>query len=146
MSVFVVPVVALCIPMVVVPTALWLRHARIVREMEHAERMRALEVGVDLRPVAGLTWPGAAVCIALGAGVPVVTFALAIAAVILGEVEPPVFTVPLILGLGGIVAAWVLGNRLSSAPSAVDGRASAWPTAKPAHYDPDAFDVVGSRG
>ena len=45
MEVILIPIIALMIPIVIVPTALAFRHARFLREVEHKERMRAMELG-----------------------------------------------------------------------------------------------------
>ena len=40
-----IPIVALAIPIVLVPVVLGICHARNERELEHSERMKALELG-----------------------------------------------------------------------------------------------------
>ena len=44
----IIPIVAMAIPIVLVPVVLGIRHARLERELEHAERMKALELGRTL--------------------------------------------------------------------------------------------------
>ncbi len=46
MSPILIPLTALLIPIVIVPTSLWFRHRLRVREMEHVERIRAMELGI----------------------------------------------------------------------------------------------------
>src|SRR5579883_384145 len=41
----VIPIVGMAIPITLVPIILGLKHARYTRELEHAERMKALELG-----------------------------------------------------------------------------------------------------
>ena len=48
MSVAIIPIVGMSIPIILVPVILGLRHARLERELEHAERMKALELGRTL--------------------------------------------------------------------------------------------------
>ena len=70
MSTVLIPIAALMIPIVIVPTSLWFRHRSRVLQLAHAERIRAMELGiVNRNPQMG--WPGAAVCIGMGAGVPI---------------------------------------------------------------------------
>ncbi len=42
MDPLIIPIVALLIPMIIVPTAMGIKHARYLREVEHKERMRAM--------------------------------------------------------------------------------------------------------
>jgi hypothetical protein len=72
----ILPLVALLIPIILVPTILGLRHARIDRELEHRERMRALELGRTL-PKDEPWWSPGRIALAIGAGVPMVVFFLA---------------------------------------------------------------------
>ena len=48
MDPLIIPIVALLIPMIIVPTAMGIKHARYLREVEHTERMRAMELGQTL--------------------------------------------------------------------------------------------------
>ena len=41
----IIPLAALGIPIIVVPTAMAFKHAARLRELDHTERMRALELG-----------------------------------------------------------------------------------------------------
>ena len=45
MDPLIIPIVALLIPIIIVPTALGIKHAKFLREVKHAERMRAMELG-----------------------------------------------------------------------------------------------------
>jgi len=45
MDPLIVPLAALTIPIVVAPTAIAFKHVQRLRELEHIERMRALELG-----------------------------------------------------------------------------------------------------
>ena len=45
MDPLIIPIVALLVPIIIVPTALGIKHARYLREVEHAERMRAMDQG-----------------------------------------------------------------------------------------------------
>ena len=64
-----IPIMALLIPIIVAPTAIVFRYVRFHREIKHAERMRALELG---RPFPGDEpwWSPERIIVAIGAGVP----------------------------------------------------------------------------
>ena len=146
MNPLVIPVVALMVPMVIVPTALWFRYRLRVREMEHAERIRSIELGAALPTEGRLNWPGAALCIAIGGLVPIGSMLAAWGVVAQNADEGGVFGIALVVSCVAIWAAQSLANRMLRGagevePSPENSRA----TAK-SHHDPDAFDVVGSRG
>src|SRR5438445_4403732 len=87
MSPFVIPLLALLIPLVVAPTAIGCKLARSFREMEHAERMKALELGRTL-PQDEPWWTPARICVAIGAGVPVSSMGLGVVgSLLLGHTE-----------------------------------------------------------
>ena len=44
----IIPIVGMLIPIIIVPTALGFKHARYLRQVEHEERMRAMELGQTL--------------------------------------------------------------------------------------------------
>lgn len=143
MDPLVIPIVALLIPIIIVPTAMGIKHARFLREVEHAERMRAMELG---RTLAGdESWTPAGLAATIGAGVPIVALALAVFA---GRMIPD----PLVLaaawkaagmvGLGGVVC----GTALAFLHFSNRAAAMALPVDKKPAYDPDEFDVVGRRG
>src|SRR6266481_3073495 len=48
MNTAVIPIMGMAIPIILVPTIMGLRHARLERELEHRERMKALELGRTL--------------------------------------------------------------------------------------------------
>ena len=143
----VIPIVGMMIPIVIVPTSLWFRHRLRVREMEHIERIRSLELGIA-PPPPGINWPGATLCLGLGAGVPVGTMLVAWGAVALNDVSIEVFGIALVTSLMAIWAAQALASRMMGKP---DDQPATKPdrkqqTSKPTALDPDAYDVVGSRG
>src|SRR4051812_43099259 len=65
-----IPLAGIALPMVLVPTIMGMRQANKKREYQHAERMRALELG---QPIPGQSHWAAAVA-AIGAGVPLASF------------------------------------------------------------------------
>ena len=116
---------------------LGIRSEQRKRELEHAERMRAIEAG---RPLPGdLPWwtPGR-VAVAIGAGVPLGAFAVAGSTVIGGDIGPEfVWPSAGAVGVAAVICGTVLAARLPHPTSAPEGRA-----AKP-YVDPDAFEVAG---
>ncbi len=153
MSPILIPVMALLIPIVVVPTSLLFRHRLRVREMEHDERIRAMELGIGMAPrKTEISWPGAAVCIGIGAGVPIGSMLVAWLAVLTNNnLSGEVFGIPMLISFAAIWTAKSLANRMMGLPdddesaTAPDRVQAARETAKP-KFDPDAYDVVGSRG
>ena len=106
----VIPIVAVMIPMVVVPTSLYFKHARHLRELEHAERMKALAVGRYL-PQDEPWWSPPRLCLAIAAGVPASVFFFAwMASESLGFHEE-IWVSAGIVGLAGVVSGSLLANR-----------------------------------
>jgi hypothetical protein len=144
MDPLIIPVVALLLPVVLVPTIMSIKHRHTVREWEHLERMRALATGVSRvgnseypRSIAaiGTVVPAAAVCMAFLTstegpsevdGVPVSAIAWGCAAVI-------------------SLAAFATSLLLALIHGRPDRSASQLQTAKPV-FEPDAFDVASHRG
>ena len=142
MSVFLIPIVAMLIPMIIVPTALGFKHARFLREKEHAERMKALELGRTLAE--DESWTPANIAVAIGAGVPLGSLGIAWLA---GQTSPfvaqPISVAAGIIGLGGVICGTILALRHSSTRHQ---QAFPYQSEEKLAYDPDTFDVVGSRG
>ncbi len=142
MSVLLIPIVAMMIPMIIVPTALALKHARFVREREHAERMKALELGLALPE--DESWTPAGIAVAIGVGVPLGSLAIAWLAGQTSHVAAQPLAVSAgAIGLGGVICGTILALRHSSDRQRL---ASLYPPEEKLAYDPDTFDVVGSRG
>lgn len=135
-----IPVTGIMVPIVIVPTVLVMAHLRRRREMEHRERMRALELGHPLP--ASNAWPALA-AIAIGAIVPGAAFVCAtIASTLVRHAEAP-WACASGVGLTAVIAGAILAGRLPGSRAAADVDPHA--NGKPA-FDPDAFDVVGRRG
>ena len=143
MNPLVIPILALLIPIVVAPTAMWVKYAQRQRELEHAERIRALELGRTL-PKDEAWWTLPRISVAIGAGVPAAVFFCAWQA---GRTQgdPSVTWVAAsVVGLAAVVCGsglslWHFSRHDQSAHLA-DGF-----HAKP-QFDADAYDVVSSRG
>lgn len=135
-----IPIIGVSIPIVVVPTVLAFRHAKYLREVEHKERMLAMQLGKTLPGDESWTSPGRLIA-AIGAGVPLAALVVAFAADKAHGVqgEAPWMACALI-GISGVIGGTVLAYRHLFGPS--ESQSVAF---KPAH-DPDAFDVVGRRG
>ena len=117
------------------------------KEMEHAERMKSLEMGLVAQP-SGLDWPAASVCIAVGAGVPIGSFVVAWLAMLTADAPAGVWVASVFVSFAAINSARKLACRMID-PKSVSRKGffeqASVPDRKPA-FDPDAYDVVGSRG
>ena len=123
------------------------KQAQRRKEMEHLERMKALEMGVAPSPV-GMDWPAAAVCMAIGAGVPVGSFAICWLATLTADAPDGIWVAPVFVSFSAIGAARKLAHRVIDPRSGSKKKptcARSAPAGKP-EFDPDAFDVVGRRG
>jgi hypothetical protein len=148
MDPLVIPIVAILMPLVLVPSILTLKHWHARREWAHLERMKAMELGL---PVANRpeTW-GPKSVVPIGAGVPIASVFFAFLTCTDGP--PSVEGVPIAAvawGCAALISAGAMITSLILAFLLVRSReraraAEAMNAFKPA-YDPDAFDVVGSR-
>lgn len=149
----VIPIVAIAMPLLLVPTILVLKHRFKRREWEHLERMRAMNsASPPPRPVGSVGSGGVG---AIGAGVP--------AASVLGAFLTTLYAPPTslfddipvavvawacaaVIAGGGMFTALVLAFLQARTVRHIASiEASHAETFKPA-FDPDTFDVVGSRG
>jgi hypothetical protein len=141
MNELLIPMMAITLPMVLVPTIMVLRHQGRKREWEHAERMKALELGL---PAPGNeSWP-ARVCIAIGAGVPVASFLVAWLASTDAASGQHYWEAATTVGGLGVLCGTFLSTRLLPSRSRTQSPFLG-ANAKPLH-DPDAYDVVSRRG
>ncbi len=138
----VIPIVGMAIPMIIVPTSLYYRHARHLRELEHAERMKALAMGRSL-PQDESYWSPPRICLAIAAGVPASVFFVAwMASESLGFHEE-IWVSAGIVGLAAVVSGSLLANRHLAAREGIRDNA---PWGSKPDVDADAFDVVSRRG
>ena len=146
MNALLIPMLGILVPIIIVPTALGLKHARLVRELEHAERMKALEVGRTL-PRDEPFWSPAKVCVAIGAGVPVGSMMTAwMASESLGY-KDEIWGMSTGVALVSVVCGSVLASKHFKHRAEAEALASSPARyAAKAHHDADAFDVVGTRG
>jgi hypothetical protein len=130
----------LFVPIAIVPTVMGLRYAQRERELEHAERMKAFELGRRL-PQDEPWWSPARIAVAIGAVVPVGVFGLAVIAGPSREGFSPELPAALVISVTAIVSATWLAHRHAPLRVESPGYAEAKPT-----IDEDAYDVVGRRG
>ena len=125
-----------------------MKQAHRRKELEHLERIKAMEMGLAPQPT-GLDWPAAAVCIAIGAGVPVGSFVVAWLATLTADAPDGIWVAPVFVSFAAIGSARKLAYRIIDPTKSGSGKGviKQVPVSdgKPA-FDPDAFDVVGSRG
>jgi hypothetical protein len=121
---------------ILVPVIVGVRAEHRKREMEHAERMRAIELG---RPFPGESgwWSPARVAVGIGVGVPLGIFGIAfVASLLTGEAAPFIWPSAGAIGLAAVICGTVLASRVPAPrPQAPD------PRAKP-YVDPDAYDAA----
>lgn len=119
------------------------RHARRERELEHAERLKALELGRTL-PKDAPFWSPNNLCIALGVGMPMALFVLALVA---SQADPDLlpFIWPVAGALGGL---GIIGGTLLALirPGASGRPEPGLEAAAKRPIDPDTYDTAGRRG
>ena len=146
----IIPLAGIMLPMVLVPTIITLAHRMKRREWQHKERLRALELGIPADEV-GQKLGGGTVT-AIGAGVPAASVLAAfLFSVSIRESNPdymPVLAVvwgcAFLISTAALVSALVLGIMILRGSRSAE-RGDAFATAK-APFEPDAYDVVSSRG
>jgi hypothetical protein len=141
MEAIVLPILALSIPIVIVPTALAFKHARFLREVEHEERMKAMELG-RLLPEDEAFSP-AKLAAGIGIGVPIGSFFFAWLADLTSTAGQAVWPAVGSVGLGGVICGTILAARHFATRN--QHAVAHHETLKP-EFDPDAYDVVGRRG
>ena len=149
MDPLIIPVIAILMPLILVSTILVMKHRHKRREWEHRERIKAMELQMPFpRGIGAGSSKGVA---AIGAGVPV---ASVLAAFLTGLAWQPLpgdeFPLPIVAWVCAVVISIVaLATSLilayMHARATVKAESSTqMDYAKPV-FDPDAFDVVGSR-
>jgi hypothetical protein len=138
-----IPFAGIALPVILVPTILGIRYARHEREMEHAERMRALELGRTL-PKDESWWTLPRIGAAIGAGVPASVFFCAWQASESLQEAKVAWIGASIVGLGAVICGTKLVGQHFSRRGLSADRADGFHAKDP--IDADAFDVVSSRG
>ena len=85
MDPLIIPIVAILMPLVLVPTVIFMKHRHKRREWEHRERMKSLEVSGPLP--AGHAPVGSGGVAAIGAGVPIASVIAAFLTCVASEVR-----------------------------------------------------------
>lgn len=138
---FVIFLVFLVGGIIITAVVLGTRYARYERELEHAERMKALETGRTL-PKDAPFWTPNRLCVAIAGAMPIALFVLAfVASGFEHELMPYAWSVAGALGGIGIICGTLLALLLPRVEVPTTPSPS---TSKPLG-DPDAFDVVSSR-
>lgn len=146
-----IPLAAISLPILLVPTVMSLKSRQRRREFEHLERMKAMEMGTTPGHLSG-PWSGRSIA-AIGAGVPMASM---FAAWLTSFTVQPDFEreIPFtaivwgsssLVSLFGLTTSLILGALQSRASRSSFENSNHVASFKPS-YDPDAFDVVGSRG
>jgi len=145
----IIPVVAILMPLFLVPSVLVLRHRHKRREWEHRERIKAMELQMPVPRGEGLgSSKGVA---AIGAGVPVASVLAAFLTSVTWEpmthdevsVPAVAWACAVLISAGALATSLILTFMHARAVERAESLAQ-MDHGKPV-YDPDAFDVVGSR-
>jgi hypothetical protein len=149
-----IPIVAIFMPLALVPTILVLKHRHKRREWEHLERMKAMQTQLPLAVQHAI---GGGAVAAIGAGVPAISVVGAVLTTGLtvdtshGDDAIAAYGIvwgcALLISVGAFITSFILSVMQFRARKEADASAAAsaaYAATKPA-FDPDAFDVVSSR-
>jgi hypothetical protein len=138
-----IPLAGIALPVVLVPVILSIRHAKFERQLEHSERIKALELGRTL-PKDEAWWTLPRISVAIGAGVPASVFFCAWQA---SESQHDARVIWIAAGIVAMTAV-VCGTALTAwhffRPDRTTDDSDRY-SAK-SQFDADAYDVVSSRG
>jgi|SRR5579864_2288001 len=129
------------------PVVLGVRHSRGVRELEHAERMKALELGrpwppgVENPSASSEGSPGQKIAIAVPLGALGIAWLASTPPWNHGEISQIIWGAAGLVAVAGVICGTLLVLRQ---PSGASG--SQRVPVKPYQHDPDEFDVAGRRG
>ena len=146
-----IPIVAILMPLILVPTTLVMKYRHQKRKWEHLERLKSMEAQLPI-PLRHALERAAGVS-AIGAGVPAVSVLGAFLTTLLWEpldigdsvaVPAVAWGCALFISLGAMLTSLKLASMQHNARKEFE-YASSVDERKPV-YDPDAFDVVSSRG
>lgn len=133
------------IVMITITSITAMRNTQQRKLWEHDERMKAMALGHVL-PTNQSSWARSAVCIAIGAVVPIGSFLFTWLATFRPDTANEIWIAPTLVSLLSVLSGSILaGNLFASTrkPSASDEAVPG--NVKPA-YDDDALDVVSTRG
>jgi hypothetical protein len=139
---------------VTLPFFLHFRGERRKRELEHIERMRAIEVGrafpgegkFGLASIPQWVVPHV-ISVSIGAVVPLGVFLFAFLTTLIGGFHKEIWMSAGMVGLGAVISGATLAAGAHQKTLASGGyeHSTAYLNSKP-HIDEDAYDVVSSRG
>jgi hypothetical protein len=130
------------------------RSERRKRELEHVERMKAFEVGrtyPEAMKNSLLALPSSTIpyliAMAIGALVPIATFACALLATLIGGFHNDVWIATGFVGIASVISAATLAGTVfqKSHSNGYSEHSGSLFDSKP-HVDEDAYDVVSARG
>jgi hypothetical protein len=139
---------------VTLPIFLHFRGERRKRELDHIERMRAIEVGRAYPGESKFGLSGVpqwivphVIAVSIGALVPLGVFLCAFLASLIVGYHKDVWLAATMVGLGAVIGGTVLASgAFQKMPSSgAPEQAESYMNSKP-HIDEDAYDVVSSRG
>ncbi len=120
------------------------RHER--REWEHTERMHMIQMGMPVPPQEA-TWTKAILCGSIGVVVPFIAFVSTSFAYDRPGAPDELWIVPALVSGASVLSASLLAGHLFGSKARPVGNSNADRTESMKMVsDPDAFDVVGSRG
>jgi hypothetical protein len=146
----IIPLAGIMMPLILVPTIIFLVHRQKKREWHHQERLRALDMGLPASlPDRSL---GGGTVVAIGTCVPFAAVLTAwMTTITVDDSHPdymPIIAVvwgcAFLISTGALITSLVLGVLLMRSRKPADS-ADQFAAIKPA-YEPDAYDVVSSRG
>jgi hypothetical protein len=150
MDPLIIPIVAILMPLVLVPTVIFMKQRHKRRQWEHLERMRTLDGSASFP--AGHAQVGSGGVAAIGAGVPIASVIAAFLTCTIADVKTDdqiamagiAWGCALMISVAAMTTGLILA--LMQARARRQSESAAFQVDKPAVYDPDAFDVVSSRG
>jgi hypothetical protein len=145
LAVFVAAAIILSFAVTLVPILLGFRHSRRKLELEHAARMRAIELGQSVHQQAERedeAWTETArLAKAIGVIVPQSSLGCAFLASLLLGVHQEIWIAAGMVGLAGVVCGCLLAAQTVGANKDAHQGADLKP-----HVDENAYDVVSARG
>jgi hypothetical protein len=143
--VFVPSIIILSFTVSILPIVLAFKHSRRKLELEHAERIKAIEFGRELavpHAVEDEPWTMAGrIAIGLGVTVPLGALGFAVAASMLLDFHKEIWIMCGMVGLAGVLCGGHLAGRKFGARTISPNRDDFKP-----YVGEDAYDVVSARG
>jgi hypothetical protein len=139
--------------LVALPIMLHFRAERRKRELDHIERMRAIEVGrsypgeLKSSLLAFPQWAPQLISLSIGAAVPLGVFLFAFLSTLIGGFHQEIWIGAGMVGLGAVISGACLAATVSQHASTYSGPEHSGSCVDSKQFiDEDAYDVVSSRG